>query len=1150
MSHGHHVHHHMFKAEPAQQDGSDTILIIGGGIAGIQAALDAANAGARVILVEKSPAIGGTMAFLDKTFPTLDCSICIEAPKIGDVIRHPNIEVITLAEVIDVKGEPGDFEVSILQRPRYVTEDCTKCGKCEEVCPVAVPNPIDGTSLRRAIYLPYPQAEPGWYVIDIENCLNKPPGYTPCDRCILVCDRRAIDFTMTPKIIKRKVSSIIVATGFKLMDARRVREYKYGLHPNILTSFEFDRILNASGPTGGHVLRPSDGDHVDSILFAACVGSRDRRYREYCSRFCCMYVLKHALQAKSHGVKDVVALFMDIRAFGKGFEYFYKRALDEGVQIVRGKLVRIVPRNGRLAALYEDTINGEVVEREFDMVVLAPAAEPPEGVRDLAKALNIEVDEYGFIKPSKPWSPVETTRPGIYVCGSASGPKDISDSVQEAGAAAALALSHLKRLRIPKEEYEEVVKDVEEPRIGFFICHCGTNIAGVVDVFDVRDFAKRIPGVVHSENLVFACSAASVDYIASVIREKKINRLVIAACSPATHLRVFMTAAKKGGLNPYLVEMANIRNLDSWVHSHDHKAATEKAKDFVKMAIARARGLKPLKPIVLPVVKRVLVIGGGVAGMKAAAAAAKAGLEVVLVEKSDSLGGMLRELHRISPEGYDAKKVVDEAIEEVRSSGVKVYLNTTVKRIDGFAGNFKVELSNGETLDVGAIIIATGAKIHIPDYLGYGKRSNMYTLLDVEKLGYKVPGDNVVFIACVGSRNGKRGCSRYCCSTMIHQALQLRRQGKNVVVVYKDIRTYTPEAERLYKEAMEEGVLFVKVNSAKPIEESVRIEDGVVIAKAELLGGDVEIPADSVVLATALDPNPEIDEVVSQLKTPKDMEGFLLEAHPKLGPVESPVGGVYLAGTCQGPKDVKESIAQGLAAATKALALLNKGYIEKDPIVAVIDQSKCIKCGLCAKVCTYGAIRGEVKKYFEVIPALCEGCGNCVAECPVDAITLPGYSEEDIIRQIEEALSEEPEKKPIAFTCFWCSYAAADNAGIFKVQYASSPRIIRLPCSSRVSWRLVKKAFELGAPAVAITGCRLQDCHYRYANKYTVSRYEHWKARLERLGGVRPERFVLRLFGAPDVPDFVDVMNYLDSVAKKISKEEIEATKAKLRGVR
>ena len=947
---------------PRVGDGGNTILVIGGGIAGIQAALDAANAGARVILVERSPAIGGVMAFLDKTFPTLDCSICIEAPKIGDVIRHPNIEVVTLAEVIDVKGEPGDFEVTILQKPRYVTPDCTKCGKCEQVCPVAVFNPLDGTSVRKAIYLPYPQAEPGWYVIDIEHCLNKPPGYMPCDRCSIVCDRRAIDFTMTPKVVKRRVASIIVATGFKLADARKFREYGYGVYPDVLLSYELDRLMNASGPTNGEVLRPSDGRHVDKLLIVSCAGSRDRRYYEYCSRFCCMYNLKHALLAKSHGVKHVKMLFMDVRAFGKGFESFYKRAVDEGIEIVRGKLARVEEENGRLIAVYEDTITGKVVREDFDMIVIAPPVEPPEGLDKLAKVLGVEVGKYGFLKPRTPWSPVETTRPGIYMCGAVAEPKDISDSVQEAGAAVAMALQHVRELKPYEEEWEESIRELEPPRIGFFVCHCGTNIAGVVDVFDVRDYAKTLPGVVHSENLLFACSAASVDYIAQVVREKKLNRIVVAACSPATHLRVFMTAAKKAGLNSYLVEMANIRNLDSWVHVAHPREATEKARDFVRAAIARARRLKPGRPIRLPVVKRVLVVGGGIAGMKAAAAVARAGIEVVLVEKSDSLGGMLRELYKLSPEGYEARRVVEEAIAEVKSAGVKVYLNTTVKRAEGFAGNFRVELSNGEVLDVGAIIIATGARIHNPDYLGYGKANNVYTLLDVEKMMYDVPGENIVFIACVGSRNGRRGCSRYCCTTMIHQALELRRRGKNVVVVYKDIRTYTPEAEALYKEAAREGVIFLKVNSLKPVEESVRFENGSVVVFEELLGEEVEVPADSIVLATALDPNPDVDELLLQLKVPKDAEGFLLEAHPKLGPVESPVGGIFIAGTAQGPKDVKESIAQGLATAAKAIALLAKGYIEKEPLISRIDEDKCIKCGACARVCTFGAIRGEVKK--------------------------------------------------------------------------------------------------------------------------------------------------------------------------------------------
>lgn len=1128
-------------------EGSDTILIIGGGIAGIQAALDAANAGARVILVEKGPVIGGVMALLDKNFPTLDCSICIEAPKIGDVIRHPNIEVITLAEVIDVKGAPGDYEVTIYQRPRFVIDACTKCGKCSEECPVTVPFEVDGgISLRKAIYLPFPQAEPGWYVIDIENCLNNPPGYLPCDRCIRACEPGAIDFTMKPRIIKKKVASIVVTAGYDMIDPSKIPEYGYGKYPDVLTGLEFERLLNASGPTEGEILRPSDGKHVERILFATCVGSRDVRYVPYCSRFCCMYTLKQAIQAKEHGVKHVTALFMDIRAYGKGFEHFYYRALDEGVEIIRGRLAEVKQVNGKLIAVFEDTVTGKVEEREYDMIVLAPAVLPPKGVEKLAKALGVEVDKDGFLKLGKPWSPVETTKPGIYVAGSIAGPKDIADTVQEAGAATALALSHLRKLRLEEEEFEETIKEVEEPRIGVFVCHCGSNIAGVIDVKEVTEYAKTLPNVVHAEDLKFACSAASVEYIAQVIREKKLNRLVVAACSPATHLGVFRAAAKMAGLNPFLVDLANIRNLDSWVHRDYPKEATEKAKDYVKMAVMRAPLLKPLRTLRFPVVKRVLVVGGGIAGMKAAAAVARLGLEAVLVEKESELGGMLRRLRTIAPEGVEAKRVLDEALEELKASGVKVYTNTTVKKVEGFVGNFKVELSNGEKLDVGAIILATGATLHKPEHMGYGKLPNVYTLMDIEEKGYEIPGKNVVFIACVGSRNGKRGCSRYCCTSMIHQALKLREKGKNVAIVYKDIRTYSRGAEELYKKAGEEGVVFLKVDSLKPVEESVQISENGVLVKEELLGAEVFVPADAIVLATALDPNPEIAPLIEQLKVSRDMEGFLLESHPKLGPVESSVPGVLLAGTAQGPKDLRETIAQAYAAAAKAAALLNKGYVEKEPLVAVIDQSKCIKCGACMRVCPYNAIKGEVKKWIEVVQAACEGCGACAAECPTGAIFIPGFADEDIYKQLEAALSENPEQKPIAFTCFWCSYAAADNTGIFKVQYPASPRIIRLPCSSRVSWRLVKKAFQLGAPAVAVTGCRLGDCHYQNANVHTVRRFKVWKNLLKK-AGVREERFILRLFGAPDVPDFVDTMKTLDEVRKKVTKEEIQETIEKLK---
>ena len=1130
---------------------SKAVLVIGGGIAGIRAALDLAEAGVKVILVEKGPSIGGKMAFLDKTFPTLDCSICIEGPLIGEVIRNKNIEVLTLSEVIGLEGEPGEYRVKILQRPRYVTEDCTKCGDCTEVCPVSVPFEGDGgqgLSLRKAIYIPYPQAEPGQYVIDIESCLNDPPGYFPCDRCVRVCERDAIDFSMAPKIIEREVASIIISTGYEIMDPGRITRYKFGEIPDVVTSYEFDRMLNASGPSGGEVLRPSDHKHAEKILFISCVGSRDVRYYEYCSGFCCMYILKHALQAKQHGVHDVTCLFMDIRAYGKMFEDFYWRAQKEGIKIVKGRTSEVEYRDGRIHVKYENTSTGEVIEDDFDMVVLAPAVLPSKGINKLAKILGLEVDEYGFIK-TRMDDPVATSKPGIYVCGSASGPKDICDSVQEAGAAAIKALTHIPEIEYKEEEFEERIKEVKPERIGVFVCHCGTNIAGVVNIKKVMERVKKEPGVVHVEDLKFACSAASVEYIANLIREKKLNRLVVSACSPATHLEVFKTAAKMAGLNPYLVEMGNIRNLDSWVHADKPDEATEKAIDYTLAAIERSRGLTPLKPIRTEVIKRVLVVGGGVSGLVASSAVAKAGIDVILVEKEGELGGIVKRLHRISPYEISGEELVKRLVEEARESGVKIKLNTVVKEVSGFAGQFKVSLSDGSTVDVGAIILATGVKPHEPAEWRLQGNGKITTNLELEQSRYEIDGDNIVFISCIGSRSNGRGCSRYCCTSMISQALELRRKGKNVAVIYKDIRTYEREAEKLYREALNEGVLFLRVNPDKPMEEQVRVNGGYIEIYDELLSTNVEIPYDKAVLVLALDPNEDVREIAEALKVPLDREGFLMEAHPKLGPAESTVPGIFLAGSAQGPKMVLESMSHALAAASKAVSMLSKGYIEREPLIASIDQDICIKCGACMKVCTYGAIKGEVKKHIYVIPALCEGCGNCLAACPVGAIKIPGFTDEDIYRMMESILKDEPEKKPIAFTCYWCSYAAADNTGIFKIQYPTSPRLIRLPCSSRVSWRLVKKAFMLGAPAVAITGCRItesgSDCHYQWANKYTLIRYRSMKRIIEKLG-IRGERLILELFGAPEVDKFVNTMKKLDEIAKTVSKEEIEMTIEKL----
>jgi heterodisulfide reductase subunit A len=1130
---------------------SDSVLVIGGGIAGIQASLDLAEAGARVVLVEREATIGGIMAVLDKNFPTLDCSICIEAPKMSEVDLHPNIEILSLAEVDQVDGVPGDFQVQIRQRARYVTDACTLCGDCTSVCPVPLPNEYDsGMAARKAIYTPIPQSAPGAYVIDIENCLNTPPNYLPCNHCLQVCPPGAIDF-MVPKekILTRNVVSIIVAIGYDVFDPRMMEEYGYGSHPDILTALEFERLINSAGPTGGEIIRPSNSAHPDNILFVLCVGSRDQRHFKYCSRFCCMYSLKHAYQSIDHGVNDVDVLFMDVRAFGKGFDGFWQRTQEEGARFIRGRPARMEPNgSGRIRVQYEDTDRAERVQTDYDMVVLANAVTPPDGLLDLAESLGIKLDEDGFIRAEEEQGGlIVTSRPGIYAAGCASGPKDIPDSVSEGSGAAAFALSHLRSRSWPEPPEIEPMEDIETPRIGIFVCHCGSNIAGVVDVKRVVDYARTLPDVVFASDQMFSCAGNTQAEIEEVIQGEKINRVVVAACSPKTHESIFRGVLVRSGLNPYLLEMANIRNMDSWVHKHDKEGATYKAMDMVWMGVEKARHLTPLEVSHLPLRQSALVIGGGIAGMTAAVALAGQGFETHLVEKDLNFGGSLNQLDEIAPADIRADELVAAKSRQVTQLGVHVHLGTTVEMIGGVVGSFQTQLSSGQALETGAIIVATGSTPYPADEFDYGQDPQVITNLDLESiLENGIPdAERITFVACVGSRQGKMGCSRYCCTSLIHQALRLRRMGKRVRVLYKEIRTYSRQAEELYEEAMRAGVQFFRYDADLPPQDAVRFEAGHVIVYDHLLGVNVRIPTDLLVLVVGLVPTEE--NLAEQLKLARSEDGFLMELHPKLGPVQTAIQGVFLAGTTQGAKDVRESMAQALAAAGKAGALLSRGVIEKEPLTAKLIPELCKGCLRCVRACPFSAIEqiapaGEMAN-VKIIEAACMGCGTCAAECNFDAIEMPYFTKEQILAQVDAALGEKPAEKCVVFTCNWCSYAGADLAGIEKRQYPASARIIRTMCSARFEEDFVARAFERGAGAVLITGCRLtetgSDCHYNYANKFTWDRFKRWQRKYERKGVV-PERLQLRWISAAEGKEFAEKITEMDTVVREYAREMLK----------
>ena len=990
----------------------DAALVIGGGIAGVQAALDLANAGAKVHLVERSPALGGRMAQLDKTFPTNDCSTCIESPKLVEAARHPNIRLHTNSEVLSVKGTAGDFTVRIRRNPRFVTDACTSCDDCSKACPVIVPNEFDaGLRVRKAIYTPFPQAVPSTYLIDRENCLNK--GHViACEKCVTACKvEGCIDFLMAPQEVDVRVGAVVVAAGGSVFDPRPMAQYGYGRFPDVLTGLEFERMLSASGPTAGRVRRLSDGREPRTLAFVLCVGSRDVNYREYCSRVCCMYSVKQAMLAKEHapGLESVEVLFMDIRSFGKGFEEYVERAKANGIRFRRGKVAEVREGEEGLVVRVEDTETGRVESMAADMVVLASAILPPDGNEALAATLDISLDASGYVRTRQPnVEPLRTTRDGVYVCGVATGPKDIPDSVAEASGAAGQALGFIVE-RSRQEVEIPAAGGGEEPRVGVFVCHCGNNIAGTVDVESLREYAAKLPGVVVAERHMFACSEGSLSSIVQRIQQHKLNRIVIPACSPKTHEELFRSALIRGGLNPYLLDMANIRNQCSWVHGEDPAGATRKAKDLVRASVVRARHAEPLLPGSAPVTRAALVIGGGVAGIAAALDLDAQGIAVTLVEREADLGGRLRSLFRLSPADAPAEEVLGRLLERIRGSRVRVRTATEVASVDGFVGNFHATLKGPEateSVDIGAVVVATGSELYRPTEFEYGRHPNVITNLELEDRLRKGGPDakNVTIVQCVGARNeAYPGCSRYCCEVAVHQALELAEKGCRVNVLYRDIRTFGRGAEELYRDAARKGVRFVRYRDLPEFRgDAVEVYDFL----SETL---LALPTDLLVLSVAMRPASAAKVLAEQLKLAVGSEGYFSERHVKLGPVETAIDGVYLAGCAAGPRRFEESVASASGAAAKAAGLLSRDHVLVDPVIAEVDAPRCRWCGRCEEVCNFHAVElvEELgREVARVNPALCKGCGVCVVDCPTGAMGMKGFSTPQVDAQVDALLQE------------------------------------------------------------------------------------------------------------------------------------------------
>ena len=998
------------------------VLVVGGGPAGIQAALDLADSGFKVYILESGLSIGGTMAQLDKTFPTNDCAMCIVSPKLVATGRHENITMLTNAELRKVEGEAGRFKVTLTRHSRYIIEEkCTGCGVCAEHCPVEGLNAFDrDLAPAKAIYVPFPQAVPLVYTIDRGLCIG-------CGICEKFCEAKAISYSEKPdKEEVIEVGSIILSPGYDVFEASKKAEYGHGVYANVVTNIEFERMLSASGPTEGHVIRPSDGDVPKKIGFVQCVGSRDTQTgNTYCSSYCCMAALKQAVIGKEHvpGL-DTAIFFMDTRAFGKEFEEYLMRAENEyGVRVLR---------NNRISKLQEDPATGDIIlsyldgadiaDEAFDLVVLAAGARPPEGTGALAKSLGIDLNKFGFCETDE-LSPVETSVPGVYVCGAFSGPKDIPDSIAQASGAAGKAAALLSEERgtlVTRKEYP-AEKDVagKEPRIGVFVCHCGINIGGVVDVPEVMEYARTLPGVVVAEQNLYTCSQDTQKKIRETIEKHDLNRVVVASCTPRTHEPLFQNTVKEAGLNKYLFEMANIRDQCSWVHRREPERATEKAKDLVRMAVAKAAMLEPLPQPKIPVTQSALVIGGGLSGMTAALEIARSDFDVHLVEKGKELGGHLRRIRRTLI-GVDPQETLADLEKEVRGNPrIKVHTEDAVAEVKGYIGNFETTLKSGEKVKHGAIVVATGAVEYEPSEYLFGKNPRVIRQTDLGEMisdkGFKA--ESVVVIQCVGSRDEEHpNCSRICCSTAMANAMKIKQDHPEtgVYILYRDIRTFGFREEN-YNEAARLGVVFLRYDPSSP--PRVREEGGrlVVEVDEQFIEQTVTLKPDYLVLNAAVRPNPDNKELAQMLKVPLTKEGFFLEAHMKLRPVDFATDGIFLCGLAHSPRLLDESISQALAAAARVNTVLSKPFIEAEGVVSEVDPEKCIACGRCEEVCEYGAPRVE-----EVSPgvfksrineALCKGCGSCAVACCSRAIRPKHFRSDQIMTMIEALLAPEKDEE-------------------------------------------------------------------------------------------------------------------------------------------
>lgn len=999
---------------------NNKVLVVGGGMGGIRSALDLAESGRDVVLIDKAYSIGGLMTRLDRTFPTNNCDLCTLSPHLSESGRQLHIELLTMTQLANLEGEAGEFTATLSTEPRYIDlEKCTACGECYEKFPEAV-RFTPGLDHRAPTCMRYPQATPYAYSIDLERCED-------VEALVKSCPMGAIDPNQTAKTEELAVGSVILAPGADLFDPAVLDTYGYGLYPNVVTSMEYERILSATGPSNGQLVRPSDGKEPEKIAWIQCVGSRGLQEGcvAYCSSACCMYALKEAIVTRERFGDNIETkiFYMDMRTFGKDYELYYERAKNQfGVQLVRSRPHSVVSENGsgNLEIAFLPEGDAPVQTEVFDMVVLTTGFRISPEVKELADNLGVELNEHGFAR-TESFNPVATSKAGIYVCGLFESPKDIPETMIQASAAACSAGADLNPLRIVAKSEEELPPERnvtgEDPKIGVFICDCGLNIGGIVDVNKLTEFTASLPGVAVAEVIGHGCSKESLEQIQKQIEDRGLNRVVMGACSPRTHERLFQDTVRKAGLNKYLLEIANLRDQNTWVHGSQPEIAAEKAKDLLKMAVASVRLSHPLIDQTLPMNKDVLVVGGGVTGMEASLSLADMGFRVYLVERSGQLGGNARNIRK-TLEGEDVQAYVEDLIKRTEEhEQIQVLTQSLIVDHTGMAGAFRTGVQFGPQMFYrqirhGITILATGALANRPREYMLDEHPSVMTQRDldnfVEDQADKVKSwNNVAMIQCVGSRVPENpNCSRVCCQSAIKNALRildLNPQAK-VYVLYRDMRTPGFE-EDYYRKARERGVIFVNYGLAdKPVVQANG--DGVKVAfKDPIIGREIQVGVDCLALSTGFVADEESTEDLGTIfRLPRTQDSYFLEDHIKLRPVDLPIPGFFVAGTAHSPRSIRESIAQAKAAAGRAQTFLARDTINLGAVVATVDKNKCASCLICVRACPFDVPFINVEGYSEIDPAKCHGCGTCASECPAKAIQLMQYEDDQILAKLDGLL--------------------------------------------------------------------------------------------------------------------------------------------------